>query len=259
MKIRKLISMLVLVLLLVSTGCSHAAGTAEMKQETELTISAAASLQDSLEEIKQLYESRHPDVKLQFNFGGSGSLQQQISKGAPVDLFFSAAADNFNKLKDEGMMDETHAADLLGNDLVLVVLKDEKGFTEMADVQGADTLAMGTVETVPAGAYAKETLTNMQLWKTMEPHIVYTKDVRQVLQYVETGNADAGMVYKTDALTSSKVRIAAVAPSDTHESIVYPVGVLKDSTHKEAAVAFYDFLQTEEALQVFEDDGFTIN
>lgn len=258
MKMRLVIGAIAIMLLSI-TGCSQRTGTAEAKQETELTISAAASLQDSLKEIKQLYESHHPDVELQLNFGGSGSLQQQISKGAPVDLFFSAATDKFNKLKDEGMIDENHKIELLGNDLVMIVPMDKKGFSDMEDITAADTVAVGTVEAVPAGAYAKETLTNMRLWDTVEPHIVYTKDVRQVLQYVESDNADAGFVYKTDALTSGKVRIAATAPSDSHEAIVYPVGVIKESANKEAAISFYDFLQTEDALQVFKDDGFTIN
>ncbi|TDQ40745.1 molybdate ABC transporter substrate-binding protein [Aureibacillus halotolerans] len=250
---------MILIVMLLLTACGQATGSSE-GQEVELTISAAASLQDSLEEIKSLYEKEHPNVQLNFNFGGSGALQQQISKGAPVDLFFSAAQDKFEVLEEEGKMSSDHSVELLQNELVLIVPKEsELEIESLEDATEVETFAIGTPETVPAGAYAKETFTAMQLWEEIEPYVVFTKDVRQVLQYVETGNAEAGMVYKTDALSSDSVEVAASAPADTHTPIVYPVGVTEDAPNKETAIEFYEFLQTDEALEVFQDDGFTVS
>ncbi|RNC98077.1 molybdate ABC transporter substrate-binding protein [Lysinibacillus halotolerans] len=231
--------------------------TSESKEE-QLTISAAASLKDAMDVIQHTYEEEHPEITLQFNFGGSGSLQQQISQGAPVDLFFSAAEDKFDLLVDEGMIAKEDGIDLLGNELVLVVPKENQSIKEFEDlVTETDKISIGTPETVPAGKYAKESLEKMDLWKDIESKVVYAKDVRQVLSYVETGNVEAGIVYKTDASVSNKVEIVASADPATHSPIIYPVGIIKDSKHYEAAKEFYEYLQSDEALKVFEEYGFT--
>lgn len=231
----------------------------ESKENEKLTISAAASLKDAMDVIQHTYEEEHPEITLQFNFGGSGSLQQQISQGAPVDLFFSAAEDKFDLLVDEGTIAKEDGIDLLGNELVLVVPKENqsiKGFEDL--VTETDKISIGTPETVPAGKYAKEFLENMDIWEDIESKVVYAKDVRQVLSYVETGNVEAGIVYKTDALVSNKVEIVASADPATHTPIIYPVGIIHDSKHYEAAKEFYEYLQSDEALKVFEEYGFTI-
>ena len=231
--------------------------TSESKEE-QLTISAAASLKDAMDVIQHTYEEEHPEITLQFNFGGSGSLQQQISQGAPVDLFFSAAEDKFDLLVDEGMIAKEDGIDLLGNELVLVVPKENQSIKEFEDlVTETDKISIGTPETVPAGKYAKESLEKMDLWKDIESKVVYAKDVRQVLSYVETGNVEAGIVYKTDASVSNKVEIVASVDPATHSPIIYPVGIIKDSKHYEAAKEFYEYLQSDEALKVFEEYGFT--
>ena len=233
--------------------------TSESKDKVELIVSAAASLKDAMEVIQSTYQEENPEVSLKFNFGSSGSLQQQISQGAPVDLFFSAAEDKFDLLVDEGAIAKEDGVDLLGNSLVLVVPKEEqgiKGFEDLAKA-GVDHISIGTPETVPAGKYAKEALENMELWKDVESKAVYAKDVRQVLSYVETGNVNAGIVYKTDALVSDNVKIAASADPATHTPVIYPVGIIKDSKQYEAAKKFYKYLQSEEAIEVFEKYGFT--
>lgn len=236
------------------------------KQETqttpeneELIISAAASLKDAMEVIQHTYEEEHPEITLKFNFGASGSLQQQISQGAPVDLFFSAAEDKFDLLVEEGTIAKEDNLDLLGNELVLVVPKENQSIKGFEDLVKKNTgkISIGTPETVPAGKYAKESLEQMNLWKDVESKVVYAKDVRQVLSYVETGNVDAGIVYKTDALISNKIEIVANADSATHAPIIYPVGIIKDSEHYKAAKEFYMYLQSDDALKVFEKYGFT--
>lgn len=229
-------------------------------ESVELTISAAASLTDALGEIKTAYEGEHPDTKLSFNFGASGALQQQIENGAPADLFLSAASKNMQALVDGGLIDEGSQMNLLKNELVLVAatdagtdIKQESDLTSDA----VKKVAIGIPESVPAGAYAQEALTSQNLWDALQDKLVQGKDVRQVLQYVETGNADAGFVYKTDALTSDKVVIAATVDPASYTAVTYPIGIVKATAHPEQAEQFYSYLQSDEALDVFTKYGFS--
>lgn len=252
-----------LLLLVLSTGCSNTNSeqktNAKEEKTVELTISAAASLQDALQDVQKQYEKSNPNIKLSFNFGGSGALQQQIEQGAPADLFFSAAEDNFQTLVDKGLIDQKAVKNLLSNELVLVVPKD----SSTQDVQALKNeqvkkIAIGTPESVPAGKYAKSALTYLNLWDDIKNKMIYTKDVRQVLTYVETGNVEAGIVYKTDALISDKVKIASTIQSESHEPIRYPVGVIKNTKNKKEAAAFYHYLQSKEAKSIFQTYGFTV-
>lgn len=248
-----------LLLLFALAGCSTNENAQQKvsQKKTELTISAAASLQDALNEIQASFEKDHQNVKLSFNYGASGALQQQISQGAPVDLFFSAAEDKFAKLEHDGFIKKSDGKDLLGNELVLVVPKGStKGINSFDDLTKADKVALGTPESVPAGQYAKQTLENQKIWNAVEGKVVYGKDVRQVLTYVETNNVDAGIVYQTDALTSSKVKVVAVAGENTHDSIIYPVGIIKNSSHLKQAREFYDYLQSQKSMKIFKKYGF---
>ncbi|MGD6876422.1 molybdate ABC transporter substrate-binding protein [Bacillus infantis] len=261
MKKQFVILFYLLLLFAVMAGCSG--NEAEDGQEgggekkEELTVSAAASLQDALDDIKASFEKEHPNVIVNFNFGGSGALQQQISQGAPVDLFFSAAEEKFDKLIEDGVIDSADGFDLVGNDLVLIVPKNSnKNIQSFEDLAQADKISIGTPAAVPAGQYAKDTLDYLNVWESIEGQIVYAKDVRQVLTYVETNNVDAGIVYKTDALVSQKVKIAATAEEGAHAPIIYPVGVIKDSAHPEEAHLFYDYLQNETSMKIFEKHGF---
>ncbi|MFS0597949.1 molybdate ABC transporter substrate-binding protein [Peribacillus frigoritolerans] len=258
---KKTYLMIFLMMMLVMAGAGCSSDETEMKPQAggkvELTVSAAVSLQDALNDIKKSFEKENANVEVHYNFGASGALQQQISQGAPVDLFFSAAEDKFDKLVDENLIEEKNGIDLVGNELVLVVPKDsKKEIGSLEDLTKADKISIGTPESVPAGQYAKQTLENMNLFKEMEDRLVYAKDVRQVLTYVETGNVDAGLVYKTDALSSEKVEIVAVADKDLHDPIIYPVGMIKDSSHPKEAQLFYDYLQSEDSIKVFEKYGF---
>lgn len=260
-----ILGVLMLVFLVLS-GCSGEGkeqNQAQPKQKasgerTVLTVSAAASLQDALNEIKTAYEKEKDNVKVNFNFGGSGALQQQISQGAPVDLFFSAAEDKFDKLVQDGLIDPSQGTNVAGNELVLIVPEDSpKEIKTFGDLRKADRISIGTPETVPAGQYAKETMETMDIWQPSEEKIVYAKDVRQVLTYVETGNVDAGIVYKTDAFSSDKVKIAAAAGEDTHAPIIYPLGIIKSTSHPEEAKQFYQYLQGEKAMGILKKYGFT--
>ncbi len=249
-----------MLLILVGSGCSTNDKTKDSEKQTqkvELTISAAVSLQDALNDIKVSFEKEHPNVKIIYNYGSSGALQQQISQGAPVDLFFSAAMDKFDKLVKDGLIEKKNGTDLVGNDLVLVVPKDSnEGIKTFEDLIKVNKIALGTPEVVPAGQYAKETLGKLNIWRAVEKKVVYAKDVRQVLTYVETGNVDAGIVYKTDALTSPKVKIVVTARENSHDPIIYPVGLMKNSSHPKEAALFYKYLQKQNSIKIYEKYGF---
>ncbi|MEF3312845.1 molybdate ABC transporter substrate-binding protein [Paenibacillus sp. GYB004] len=230
------------------------------KQQTELLVSAAASLTDALNELKNVYERSHPAVKLTFNFGASGALQQQIEQGAPADLFLSAAVKNMKTLLDKQLIDENEQQAILRNELVVVVPNDDKGeWRAAADLAASKVkrIAIGIPESVPAGSYAKEALTAAKLWEVLEPKLVQAKDVRQVLSYVETGNADAGFVYKTDAMSSQKVKVAFTVDPSTYTPALYPAGVVKTTRHPELSRELFRFLQTKEAADIFSKYGFS--
>ncbi|WP_163853208.1 molybdate ABC transporter substrate-binding protein [Paenibacillus elgii] len=256
------------------TGCGEAKPTPadapkagqETKQaapaeKVELTVSAAASLTDALKEIQTAYESKNAGIKLNFNFGASGALQQQIEQGAPADVFLSAAAKNMKALVDKQLVDAAQQKNLLINELVVVV--PEGGQAQVGTVVDlakpeVKHVAIGEPESVPAGGYAKEALTNAKQWDALQPKLVMAKDVRQVLTYVESGNAEAGFVYKTDALTSKKVKIAFNVDPKTYKPVEYPAGIVKATKHAKEAEAFYTYLQSKEATDVFANYGFTV-
>ncbi|MFJ5964579.1 molybdate ABC transporter substrate-binding protein [Bacillus sp. NPDC093026] len=242
------------------TGCQAVMKSSDSNKKTELVISAAASLQDALKEIESAFEDQHPNVKLTNNFGASGALKQQIAQGAKVDLFFSAAEEPFDELVQSGNIDKNHKKDAIQNELVLIVPKESpssiKTFNDVQNLKGK--IALGTPESVPAGTYAKEIFTKLNIWDQVKGKAVYGKDVRQVLNYVETGNVEAGIVYKTDALVSKKVKILDEANEDMHSPIVYPVGIVNETEHKDEAKTFYQFLQSNTAISIFQKYGFQV-
>lgn len=247
------------VMMLLMTACGNDSKP-NTQTQVKLTVSAAASLTDALNDIQKMYEKKNPNVKLNFNFGASGALQQQIEQGAPADLFLSAAAKNLKALADKQLIAADQQTNLLSNELVVVVPADGgAALASEADLTKAEVrhIAIGIPESVPAGNYAKESLTNAKLWDALQSKAVQGKDVRQVLQYVETGNADAGFVYKTDALTSDKVKIALTVDPATYTPVQYPIGIVKATKHGKEAEAFYTYLQTREALDVFVKYGFS--
>lgn len=227
------------------------------EQETTLTISAAASLQTALGAIKEQYEDLNPEVEIVYNFGSSGTLQQQIAQGAPVDLFFSAGEAPFQKLLTDGLIEEKQRTNLLSNELVVIVPKEnDLEIQALEDLIKARTIAIGTPESVPAGQYGVEALTKLQLWDALQTKAVYAKDVRQVLTYTASANVDVGIVYKTDVLTSDNVTVIATIPAQSHAPIIYPVGIVKDRPHTEEVQQFYDFLLSADAMEQFENYGF---
>lgn len=238
------------------TGC--AGNNAKAAPEpVNLTVAAAASLKEAAEEIRAVYATKNPGVRITYNFSSSGTLQKQIEEGAPADLFISAGTWQMDVLSRKGLIIEASRVDLLGNELVLIVGKDAD-ITGFKDLAGPTVvrISIGTPETVPAGSYAKEVLTNLSLWDKLQPKIVLAKDVRQVLTYVGTGNVEAGLVYSSDAVSGREVKIVAAAPAGSHKPVVYPMAVIKNTGNKNASEEFAAFLSGREAATVFEKYGF---
>jgi molybdate transport system substrate-binding protein len=233
------------------------------QQSAAITVSAAISLKDALDELGAIFQlqqqRKNGGAVVTFNYGGSGTLARQIEQGAPVDVFFSAAEKQMDELAAQGSIEADSRRDLVGNALVLIAPAQATTLHSFQDLTNprVKTLALGETSTVPAGAYARQTLEHLGLFTSIEKKVVYAKDVRAVLTYVETGDADAGMVYQTDANTSKNVRVIAVAPADSHDPILYPAAVLRDSKNKPAARAFLEFLAGSDARAVFQKYGFT--
>lgn len=266
-RFRNLIAIIITVILaigLIGCGTKNTADTKTNNQpeakNITLTVSAAASLKDAMDEIKTLYAQEKPGVTITYNYGASGSLQQQIEQGADVDVFLSAATKQMDALKAKGLiLDETNK-NFLGNSIVLVVPKASTTVADFKDLTSPNVkkLALGEPKSVPAGQYGEEALTKLNLLDTLKSKnvIVYGKDVKEVLTWVETGNADAGIVYATDAKTSDKVKVAATAAAGTYTPVVYPGAVLKASKNVDAAKDFINFLYSDKAKPVFEKYGF---
>ncbi len=233
-------------------------GDKDGAKPVELLVSAAASLKDSLAEIKTAYEGENNNVKLTFTFGASGALQQQIENGAQVDVFISAATKQMDALKDKGLLLDETRREFLQNEVVLIVPKDSTAVTDFKDLTSDKVkhIGLGEPKGVPVGQYAEEVLTKLQLLDKIKGKVVYGNDVKEVLTWVETGNADAGIVYSTDAKVSDKVKVAASAPKDSHKAVLYPAAVIKSSKNVDAAKAFTEFLYSNEAKPVFEKYGF---
>ncbi|MFL6555199.1 MAG: molybdate ABC transporter substrate-binding protein [Bacillus sp. (in: firmicutes)] len=260
---KKMLKCIISLILVFLPACSTNMGQEETNQpkKVEITISAAASLNDALKEIKTHFEKTNQQISLLYNFGGSGALKQQIVQGAPVEMFISASKDQFNELAKKDLIDSKHQMDLLSNQLVLITNKQQPAsidnFTDLQK-KAIKKIAIGTPETVPAGMYAKQTLQSLGIWDGLQAEIIQTKDVRQVLTYVETNSVDAGIVYMTDIKVSKKVKVVAVAEEQSHDPIIYSAGIIKSSAHKKEVSLFYDYLHSPTARNIFEKYGFQV-
>lgn len=223
-----------------------------------LHVYAAASLSDSLKSMAVAYEKESGD-KVVFNLGASSLLARQIEAGAPADIFFSADEARMDGLAKKNLLLGDTRRKLLGNTLVVVVALDSKmRITSAGDLRQARRLALAEPRTVPAGIYAKEYLMKKNLWAELESRVVPTDNVRAALAAVESGNVAAGIVYKTDAAISKKVRVAYEVPAADSPDISYPAAVLKESKSPEAAKKFLQYLASERAAKVFESFGFVV-
>ena len=240
---------------LLLTGCSSS--TKKEDKTIELNISAAASLKEAMADLEAAYTSKNPEVSFVINYGSSGSLQQQIEQGAPCDLFISAGEKQMTALEEEGLLLDGTNKDLVKNSLVLVTSNDsEISSIDSLNSDAVSKIALGEPSSVPAGKYADETLTSLAIKDSLNNKLVFAKDVKEVLAWTASGNADAGFVYLSDALSSDGVKIVETISEEYHSPITYPVAIIKDSDDIDAAKAFEDFLFTDEAQEIFEKYGY---
>ncbi|CCQ93223.1 putative ABC transporter substrate-binding lipoprotein YvgL [[Clostridium] ultunense Esp] len=231
--------------------------TMKSEQKMELMVLAAASLTDALNELKEMYERNHPGMEITYVFGSSGTLAQQLEQGAPADLFISASEKFMDQVENKGLLMEGTRKEYVQNELVLIApKKGRKIALEQLNPTDVKQFAIGDPKTVPAGSYAQEVLMSLGKWVDLQGKMVYGKDVRQVLAYVETGNVDYGMVFRTDALISKDVVVLDVARPEWHKPISYPIALIKDSMHEKEARDFYQFLLSGEGKKVVEKYGF---
>ena len=236
------------------------ADSGEEKEPVTILAAAAASLKYSYdEELIPIFEDKYPWITVEGTYDSSGKLQTQIEEGLEADVFMSAAMQQMEDLEAGGYVDPADEVRLLENKIVLIVpAGSESGLSSFEDIEKAETIALGDPESVPAGQYAKEALTSLELWDAVSARASFGTNVTEVLNWVAEGSADAGIVYATDAATADQVTVVAEAPEGSLEGPgIYPVAVVKDSANREAAERFVEFLQSEEAMAVFEAYGFS--
>jgi molybdate transport system substrate-binding protein len=225
---------------------------------SELTVSAAVSLKDAFNEIAELNEKRN-GTRTHFNYGASGALQKQIESGAPADVFASAGAKQMDELAAKDLLVRESRRDFACNSLILIVPAKSANlgsFTDLAN-PSVNRVAVGNPKTVPAGQYTEQTLNKLGLLPAIQTKLIFAEDVRQVLDYVVRDEVDAGVVYASDALSSGdQIKVVARAPDDSHDQILYPVAIVKDSKQQEAARKFIDLVLSSEGQTILAKHGF---
>lgn len=228
--------------------------------QTEILVAAAASLKNAYEEeLIPMFQEEHPEIIVTGTYDSSGKLQTQIEEGLEADVFMSAATAQMDALNEEGLIQTDTIVNLLENKIVLIApASGGEDLNSFEDIVKAQSIALGDPASVPAGQYAREALTNLGLWDQIQDRVSFGTNVTEVLNQVAASSADAGIVYATDAASMPEdVRVIGEAPKGSlAEPVIYPVAVVAASAHPEEARAFVDFLQTEEAMEVFESYGF---
>lgn len=250
-KINKKIKLLsVLLCVLTFTGCSNS-------QEKELTISVATSLLNPINEIVKEYENKN-NIKVNVNYGSSGTLKTQIENGADVCAYFSANEKFMNELVEENIVKEDEIKVPISNSLVLI--KSDKcnyNIKGLEDILKYDvTMAIGQVDTVPAGQYAKESLEKLNIFNKIKDKLVYGKDVSAVKNYVETNEVDLGIVYKSDSLDLKNSKVIIEVPKDLHEEINYTLAPINSNKDSKKIV---DFINSKYSKDILRKYGFLIN
>ncbi|ATU91370.1 molybdate ABC transporter substrate-binding protein [Phyllobacterium zundukense] len=228
----------------------------------KVTVFAAASLKNALDDITAAWQ-KGTGNEATISYAASSALAKQIESGAPADIFISADLDWMDYVAKKKLIKEGSATNLLGNRIVLVASKDEaepveikKGF-DLAKLLGDGRLAMGAVDSVPAGKYGKSALESLGVWSSVENKVAGAESVRAALLLVSRGEAPYGIVYQTDAAADKEVKIVGTFPEDSHKPIIYPIAILAESKNA-AAVSLFDYIKSEKAVPFFEKQGFTV-
>ena len=260
----------ILALVVFVSGCTDTGTSEDIQTDTNIdtdsgeittiTVSAAASLTEAFTKIETAFEDENPDIDVNYNFAGSGTLRMQIEGGAPIDVFASASQSHMNLLSNQSLIIEDSRKDFAANTVVLITPVDSnQEISGPADLTADDveTICIGNPETAPVGKYTVEALEEAGLWDELEAKTLLADDVKQVLVYVERGEVDAGFVYSTDAATSEPDTIEIKATLPTVTPISYPIAVLSASEHQDEAQTFVDFVTSDEGRTILESYGFT--
>ncbi|WP_457089761.1 molybdate ABC transporter substrate-binding protein [Microvirga sp. P5_D2] len=229
-------------------------------QAKDVTVFAAASLKNALDDVAAAW-TRETGKKTVISYAASNVLAKQIEAGAPADVFFSADLDWMDYVASKNLIDPKSRVHLLANSLVLVAPKDSnvqvslQPGVDLAVILGSGRLAMGNVDAVPAGKYGKAGLKHLRAWDGVKDKVAQADNVRAALLLVSRGEAPLGIVYKTDAVSDSNVKVVASFPEESHPPIVYPVALTKDATSADAT-EFLAFMRSVKAKPFFEGQGF---
>ena len=250
-RVMPMLAALPLALLLAS--CSARGGA-----EDELLVFAATSLTDAMSEAAAEFKSTN-GTKVEISYGPSGALAQQIARGAAPDLYVAAGQPPMDLLQEEGLVSTNGVVHLLSNKIVLIAGQDAPTISSIDELPNADLerIVMPDPEIAPAGNYTKIALENLGLWDSLLPRIVFANDARAALSYVQTGNADAGFLYQTDAATTDDIAMLDIVPTDSYSDVVYPAAVVQNTANAKGAQAMLEFLQSDTAKEIFSRHGFT--
>ncbi|WP_321417497.1 molybdate ABC transporter substrate-binding protein [uncultured Methanomethylovorans sp.] len=241
-------------------GYESAASTTQDVTD-QITVSAAASLTEAFTDMETEFEAENPDIDVVCNFAASGTLRTQIEGGAPVDVFASAAEDQMDTLASKGFIYNDTREDFAKNSLVMIVPKGNTlGLTGMQDLTKSEVekISIGNPDTVPAGKYAKEGLTIAGLWDSVSNKTLLAENVKQALVYVETGEAEAGFVFSTDASSAKNGSIEVITSVPVTTPITYPIAIVSSTQHEEDSQLFIDFVTGEKGESILEQYGFSI-
>ena len=230
-----------------------------------VTLFAAASLQNAIDEVKVAYDATGNRDSIETLFDSSSNLARQIEQGAPVDIFISANQSWMDYLEEKSLIDNSTRTNIVKNELALITYKDNTTDYKVdfpsnpfwKEVLADTRIALGDPDHVPAGLYAKESFEKLNVWKTVEPKVAPAQNVRAALMLVEVKEADLGVVYSSDASISEKVKTVTVFPADLHAPIEYPIAIMKDQSSAPVN-GFYDYLLSPEAASIFKKYGFAV-
>ena len=255
---KKQLAFLVCICLLISSciGCAKK----ESNKETMLVL-AAASLTDVLLELKEVYEQEQSQYGIEYSFDSSGTCKMQIEQGVNADIFLSASSLPVTELVTKGLLLKSSVIDLLSNDIVLIAKTDCNdridSFEEIAKTDQVSMVATCMPE-VPIGQYTSQIYDSLNLKNEFDKKAIYASNVRQVLEWVSSGNVPYGIVYSTDATINNDVTVCAVADSSLYEQVLYQAAILATSSKQEAAKDFLAFLQSDTAKEIFISYGFEV-
>jgi molybdate transport system substrate-binding protein len=233
----------------------------QTSQPTQINVAAAASLTEAFTDMEKEFETENPGIDIVYNFGASGTLRAQIEGGAPVDVFASAAEDQMDMLATKEFVYNDTREDFVENSLVMITPKGNTlGLTGMQDLTKTEVekISIGNPDSVPAGKYAKEAITNAGLWDSVSGKVLMAENVKQALVYVERGEAEAGFVFSTDASSAENGSIEVITSVPVTTPITYPIAVVSGTEHQEDSQIFIDFVTGEKGKSILEQYGFSI-